>query len=143
MVGTTPDAAHPTALPTLRTRFFVTAMRRFYRIDTFYRSNGTEILAYSRVRIRVNVHVQHHSHRTAHGFTSCKDHPAGLGADPALDQRGGDDPDDHVGLADLQCLAAVRFPLLERDHDRRLARRRDVVAFCGAEVVDGTHLCIG
>ena len=42
--------------------------------------------------------------------TTRESHPAGLGPDRALDQCRGDDPDDHVGLADLQRLAAVRFP---------------------------------
>ena len=63
--------------------------------------------------------------------------PAGLGAGHALDQRGRDDPDDHVGLADLQRLAAVRFPLLAQHHARRLARRRAALAFRRDVAVDG------
>src|ERR1700754_2495132 len=54
--------------------------------------------------------------------------PAGLGAGHALGQRGRHDPDDHVGLADLQRLAAVRFPFPGLGHAGRLAWWRVALA---------------
>ena len=57
-----------------------------------------------------NSHVQPSRQRRAHATATPAKviQPAWVRAH-ALDQRGRDDPDDHVGLADLQRLAAVRF----------------------------------
>jgi hypothetical protein len=70
-----------------------------------------------------NSYVESRSQRPARLSDPGEGHSAGLGPDRALDQCRGDDPDDHVGMADLQRLAAVRFQVFPLDHARRLARR--------------------
>ena len=58
----------------------------------------------------------------------------GMGPGHALDQCRCDDPDDHVGLADLQCLAAVRFqafPTASRSAAGSAARCSGISRRCG------------
>jgi len=52
-----------------------------------------------------------------------------MGPDYALDQCGRGHPDDHVGMANLQRLAAVQVLVSALDYAGRLARRRAALAF--------------
>jgi Prokaryotic cytochrome b561 len=72
-------------------------------------------------------------------LTSSDNFPPGsgssrLGENYPLDQRGCDVCDDHVGLADIRCLSAVRIRDSACCHYRRRSRwlgRRAALAFCG------------
>src|SRR6266576_28680 len=82
-------------------------------------------------------HVQPCSQQRTQRAHHSKGHSAGVGPDGALDQRRGDGPDDHVGMADLQRLAPVRFQIFEQHYPGRLARRRAALAFRRDVAVDG------